>query len=164
MNNFPFQKILPLAMLYNFNGILVHGCFDLLHVGHIRYIDWARKLGPGYLIATLTADAYFPKYKGEHRPAFPQTIRAECLAALQLVDYVAIVEEATACLAITTIKPKIYAKGWEAQGVIPHEVAAVEAHGGHVCYMEKEPGSDGQIFSSGRILSGEYLRSRNVIK
>jgi cytidyltransferase-like protein len=134
--------------------------FDLLHIGHLRYIAWARSLGGGMLTATITADAFFPKYKGEHRPAFPQDVRAECLAALQLVDYVAIVNEPTACLAIHTIRPRIYAKGFEARGIIPDEVSAVERNGGRVCYMDKECES-GQIYSSGRILSGEYLRSRN---
>ena len=159
------SKIVPLEFLAGIGGILCHGCFDLLHVGHVRYLQWASRLRDASqktstLVVTLTADAYFPKYKGESRPAFPQDIRAECLAALQCVDYVAIVNEPTGVLAINTIKPRIYAKGWEAKGVIPFEVAATEFHGGHVAYMEKESES-GQMYSSGRILSGEYLKSRN---
>lgn len=159
----PWQKIIELsdwADSERSTGVQVHGCFDLLHIGHIRYIAWARSLGPGPLIATITADAYFPKYKGDHRPAFPEDVRAESLAALQLVDFVAIVREGTGVTAIHALKPRIYAKGWEAKGIIPDEVMAVESHGGYVCYMDKECNA-GQIYSSGRILSGEYLRSRN---
>ena len=157
MNN----KVVPLESLANVGGVLCHGCFDLVHLGHLRYFSWARNLlQPEYpLIVTITADACFPKYKGEKRPAFNEDTRAEWLSHIALIDYVSIVYEPTGVLAINTIKPRIYAKGHEAQGVIPLEVAATEAHGGRVVYMEKES-VNGQIYSSGRILSGEYLRSR----
>ncbi len=154
------NKVVPLESLAAIGGVLCHGCFDLVHLGHLRYFDWASKLKPECpLIVTTTADAHFPKYKGGNRPAFPQDIRAEWLSHIDLIDFVAIVDEPTGVLAINTVKPAIYAKGWEAKGVIPLEAAATEAHGGRVEYMEKES-VNGQIYSSGRILSGEYLRSR----
>ena len=152
--------IVELPDLANVRGTLAHGCFDLLHIGHIRYLKWAASLNKLHpLIVTLTADAHFPKYKGECRPAFPQDIRAECISALRFVDFVAIVDEPSAVMAIDIVRPHIYCKGWEAQGVIPHEVEAVERHGGRVEYMDKECAS-GQIYSSGAILSGAYLASR----
>lgn len=135
------------------------GCFDLLHYGHLKYFEWARSLMADVpLTVALTADAYFNPRKGPHRPAFPEQIRAEWLSFVGIVDYVAIVYEPTAVLAINTIKPAIYAKGHEAEGMIPVEVAATEAHGGKVMYM---PNSN-SIYSSGRILSGEYLRLRST--
>lgn len=156
------KKVFRLEDLENIRGVLCHGCLDLVHIGHLRYFAWARGLTDKWqsLIVTITADAYFPKYKGENRPAFPQDIRAEWLSHIDVIDFVAIVDEPTGVLAINTIKPKIYAKGWEAKGVIPLEVEATERNGGRVEYMEKECAA-GQIYSSGRILSGEYLKSRN---
>ena len=157
MNN----KIVPLESLQDIRGILLHGSFDCLHIGHLRYFSWGKNLHPcNRLIVTLTADEFFPKYKGECRPAFQQDIRAEWISYIDVVDYVAIVNEPTGILAIDTIKPYVYGKGWEAKGIIPEEVAATELWGGRVEYMEKECES-GQIFSSGRILSGEYLKSRS---
>ena len=64
-----------------------HGVFDLLHIGHIRYFEQARRMGD-LLIVTLTPDHYVDK--GPHRPAFTQDLRAESIASLSCVDYVAI--------------------------------------------------------------------------
>ena len=64
-----------------------HGCFDLLHIGHIRYLQKAAKLGD-LLVVTVTPDRFVNK--GPHRPAFPEALRAETLAALDCVDFVAI--------------------------------------------------------------------------
>lgn len=156
------MKVVPLEFLKDIGEtervVLAHGSYDCLHIGHHRYFAWAKKLLPDpMLIVTLTSDEFFPKYKGENRPAFPEAVRAEWIAYAELVDFVAIVNEPTGVLAINTIKPAIYAKGAEAQGVIPYEVAATELHGGVVRYMTKET-VNGQEYSSGRILSGEMLR------
>lgn len=85
-----------------------HGCFDLLHIGHIRYLQKASRLGD-VLVVTVTPDCYVNK--GPHRPAFPQAFRAEALAALDCVDYVAINEWPTAVETIELLKPNVYAKG-----------------------------------------------------
>lgn len=159
-----FDKIIPTRYLYRYRGgVLCHGCFDLLHIGHIRYLHWARRqLARGPLVATLTADAFFPGYKGEGRPAFPEHIRAEWLAAICVVDAVAIVHHRTAIPAIEMMRPEVYAKGHTAEGMIPEETDATIAAGGRVVFMP--PDSDGysQEYASGRILSGQYLRSRIV--
>jgi cytidyltransferase-like protein len=156
------NKIVPLEALADIRGILLHGSFDCLHVGHLRYFSWGKKLHPCQrLIVTLTSDEFFPKYKGENRPAFPEDIRAECISYIDIVDYVSIVRESTGVMAINTIKPYVYGKGWEAKGIIPEETAATEQWGGRVEFMEKES-EGGQIYSSGRILSGEYLSSRSA--
>lgn len=154
------KKVVPLAELKGLGGILVHGSYDGVHPGHLRFWRWAKSLGPEFtLTVTLTADEHFPKYKGPLRPAFPEDVRAEWISYIGIVDYVAIVNEPTGVMAIETIKPDIYAKGHEAEGLIPEETEAAVRNGGRVVFMPRES-IGGQIYSSGRILSGEYLRSR----
>ncbi len=87
-----------------------HGVFDLLHIGHIRYLQKAAKLGD-ILIVTVTPDRFVNK--GPHRPAFHERLRVEALAALDCVDFVAINADPVACTAIRLLRPDIYAKGAE---------------------------------------------------
>src|SRR5215475_14035101 len=98
-----------------------HGVFDLLHLGHIRHFEQARKMGD-VLIVTITQDQYVNK--GPHRPAFPQDMRAEMLAALEMIDYVAINHTPLAVEAIKALKPNIYVKGSE------YRIAADDITGG----------------------------------
>jgi rfaE bifunctional protein kinase chain/domain/rfaE bifunctional protein nucleotidyltransferase chain/domain len=111
-----------------------HGVFDLLHPGHIRHLQEAKSFGD-VLVVTLTADSYVNK--GPHRPAFPEGLRAEAMAALEVVDFVAINRSTTAVEAIDAIKPDVYAKGPDYRvagddisGGISAEQQAVMAHGG----------------------------------
>ncbi len=111
-----------------------HGVFDLLHPGHIRHLDEAKALGD-VLVVTITEDRHVNK--GPHRPAFPEALRAESLAALQAVDHVAINRAATAVTAIDAIRPHVYVKGPDYRnaaddvtGGIVREEAAVAAAGG----------------------------------
>jgi len=85
-----------------------HGVFDLLHVGLLRYFDEAKAMGD-VLVVTLTTDKHVNK--GPHRPAFTEQLRAEVLAALECVDFVAINPTATAVEAIRLLKPDVYVKG-----------------------------------------------------
>ncbi len=87
-----------------------HGVFDLLHIGHIRYLEQAKRLGD-ILVVTLTPDKYVDK--GPNRPAFSEKLRAEALASLHFVDYVAINEWPTAEETLRILKPHIYVKGSE---------------------------------------------------
>jgi cytidyltransferase-like protein len=154
------NKVVDLEALRDIRGVLCHGTYDLCHIGHLRYFRWAASLKPeAPLIVTLTADAYFASHKGK-APAFPEAIRAEWLSYIELIDFVAIVYDPSGVPAIEVIKPVIYAKGWEAKGIIPVEVEMAERYGGRVEYMEKETDSGLQIYSSGRILDGEFSRRR----
>jgi len=117
-----------------------HGVFDLLHVGHIRHFEEARAHGD-VLIVTLTPDRYVGK--GPNRPAFPQELRAEALAALHQVDYVAINNSPTAVSAINLVKPAVYAKGpdysdmdSDYSGGIFEEREAVESNGGEIAFTD----------------------------
>jgi len=85
-----------------------HGVFDLLHIGHIKHLEAARKLGDT-LVVTLTPDRFVNK--GPHRPAFPEGLRAEALASLVCVDFVAINEWPTAVETISRLRPDFYVKG-----------------------------------------------------
>src|ERR1700731_4872002 len=92
--------------------VQAHGTFDLLHLGHVRHLEAARALGD-VLVVTITADRFVNK--GPGRPVFTESLRAEMLAALQFVTYVAIAEAPDAIAAIEAIRPRIYAKGIDYQ-------------------------------------------------
>jgi len=90
--------------------VLTNGCFDILHIGHARYLREARELGD-CLFVGLNSDASVKKLKGEQRPLNKQEDRAELLSYLSFVDYVIIFPEATADELLLKIKPDIYVKG-----------------------------------------------------
>lgn len=117
-----------------------HGVFDLLHVGHIRHFKQAKKFGD-VLIVTITPDRYVNK--GPNRPAFTEKLRAEVLASLDFVDYVAINRWPAAVEAIKLIKPSVYVKGVEYQDAendfskkILDEENAVKEVGGEIKFTE----------------------------
>ncbi len=117
-----------------------HGVFDLLHVGHIRHFQQAKKFGD-ILVVTLTPDKFVNK--GPHRPTFPDHLRAEVIAALDSVDYVAINKWPQATQAIELLQPNFYVKGSDYKeaekdhtGGIKLEEAAVKAVGGQIVFTE----------------------------
>ena len=87
-----------------------HGCFDIVHPGHIRYLQFARRLGD-VLVISLTGDAAMGK--GPERPYIPQELRAENLAALEFVDWVVIDPHPTASQLLELLRPDVYVKGRE---------------------------------------------------
>lgn len=90
--------------------ILANGCFDLLHVGHVRYLTAAKEIG-GTLVVGLNSDRQAHILKGEGRPFMPDHERAELIAALNCVDLVTIFDEPTVEQLIRTIRPDFHAKG-----------------------------------------------------
>jgi rfaE bifunctional protein nucleotidyltransferase chain/domain len=114
--------------------ILANGCFDLLHVGHVRYLQAAKALG-GRLIVALNSDESVRKLKGEGRPITPENERAEILAALTDVDAVVIFGERDVRALIEEIRPNIQAKGTDYTEATVPERAAVEAYGGKVAIV-----------------------------
>jgi len=90
--------------------VLANGCFDLFHVGHIRYLAGAKKLGD-CLIVGINSDIQVEKLKGENRPFMPQLERAEIVSAFRFVDYVTIFNEPTVEELIRAIRPDFHAKG-----------------------------------------------------
>ncbi len=118
-------------------GVFTNGCFDLLHLGHIRYLEQARGLGD-FLVMGLNSDASVRKLKGQGRPLVPEQERAEILAALMCIDYVTIFGESTAGPLVDLLRPAIYVKGGDyagAQEGVPDtmrlpEAKHVQAYGG----------------------------------
>ncbi|MBI4063325.1 MAG: adenylyltransferase/cytidyltransferase family protein [Elusimicrobia bacterium] len=131
-----------------------HGVFDLLHAGHVCHFEEAKKMGD-ILIVTLTPDIYVNK--GPHRPAFPQQLRARVIAALEIVDYVAINRWPAATKTIELLRPDIYVKGPDYRdatndvtGNIEPEAQAVRSVGGKIEY------TDGVTFSSSNLLNRHW--------
>ncbi len=128
-----------------------HGVFDLLHIGHIRHFQEARTFGD-VLIVTITPDVFVNK--GFNRPAFPQALRAEAIAALKHVDYVAINNWPTAVETIKLLRPHFYVKGPDYKnkeadltGEIYKEEATVNSVGGRLAF------TDDLTFSSSNIIN-----------
>ena len=111
--------------------VFTNGCFDLLHAGHVKYLQKARSLGD-LLVLGLNSDASVRRLKGVQRPLIGEDERAHILAALDCIDYVVIFDEDTPLELITSLKPHILAKGgdYTADGVVGKNV--VEAYGGRV--------------------------------
>jgi D-beta-D-heptose 7-phosphate kinase/D-beta-D-heptose 1-phosphate adenosyltransferase len=128
------EALVPLIAAEKSKGkrvVFTNGCFDLLHAGHVKYLQKARSLGD-LLILGLNSDASVRRLKGPKRPLIDQDERAHLLAALDCIDYVVIFDEDTPLELITALKPYILAKGgdYSLDGVVGKEV--VESYGGRV--------------------------------
>ena len=128
--------------------VLCHGAFDLVHMGHLIHFDEARSLGD-LLVVTITADAYITKKRSV---SFGQEYRARQLAALQVVDYVSIIDEPSAVTPIETLHPDVYVKGPEYANLVLdrsanifREKAIVESYGGRIHF------TTGETFSSTKL-------------
>jgi D-beta-D-heptose 7-phosphate kinase/D-beta-D-heptose 1-phosphate adenosyltransferase len=120
-------------------AVFTNGCFDLLHLGHVRYLQEARALGD-FLVLGLNSDESTHRLKGPGRPLVPERERAEMLAALACIDYVTIFHEPTASTLLELLHPAIYVKGADyagSQDGMPDptrlpEAKVVQAYGGMV--------------------------------
>lgn len=122
--------------------VCTNGVFDLLHFGHLQYLDAARALGD-VLVVGLNSDVSTRRYKGPTRPLVPQAERAALLLALEPVDQVVIFDEPTAERLVADVRPQIYCKGAdyapELAKPLP-EAAVVQAYGGVVRLIPYLPG------------------------
>lgn len=114
--------------------ILTNGCFDLLHVGHIRYLHAAKELG-GKVVVALNSDASVRQIKGQGRPLMNEQERAEILAALSDVDAVVIFSEPDVRAIIREIRPDVQAKGTDYSADSVPERDEVVAYGGRVAIV-----------------------------
>jgi D-beta-D-heptose 7-phosphate kinase/D-beta-D-heptose 1-phosphate adenosyltransferase len=120
--------------------VFTNGCFDLLHVGHVRSLEQARSLGDRLVVAVNT-DASVRRNKGPDRPLVPARQRAEVIAALACVDWVVLFGETTPVAAIRALRPDVLAKGGDwALGAIAGR-AEVESWGGRVVRLREVPGA-----------------------
>jgi rfaE bifunctional protein nucleotidyltransferase chain/domain len=130
--------------------VYCHGCFDLMHPGHIKYFQAAKQMGD-VLVITLTPDIYVDK--GPGRPVFNENLRADSIAALECVDYVAVNKWPTAEETLRLLKPHIYVKGQEFEkledktGKIQKEYEVVKEIGGELRFTHEI------VFSSTKLLN-----------
>ena len=119
--------------------VTTNGCFDVLHLGHLRYLQAARQLGD-LLVVAINSDASVRELKGENRPLIPEDERAEMLAGLECVDYVVIFPELNPIELLSELKPSLHVKGgdYKLEQLVEREV--VEANGGKVIVGLNVPG------------------------
>lgn len=133
--------------------VLCHGCFDLMHPGHIKYFQAAKKMG-NILVVTITPDKYVDK--GPGRPVFGQNLRAESIAALECVDYVSINKWPTAEETLRLLRPDIYVKGQEFEnledktGKIQREYEVIKEIGAELKFTHEA------VFSSTELLKKHF--------
>ena len=114
--------------------VLANGCFDVLHVGHVRYLAGASELGD-ILIVGINSDRQVAIQKGAGRPVLPASDRAEIVAALESVTYVTVFDEPTVEQLLLTLKPDIHAKGTDyTEDTVP-ERDVVRSYGGRVAIV-----------------------------
>jgi len=111
--------------------VFTNGCFDVLHLGHVRYLEEAKALG-GVLVVGVNSDSSVRKLKGPKRPILPEQERTEILSGLGCVDYITIFNEADPLKLITSLKPNLLVKGgdWTREQIVGREV--VERSGGEL--------------------------------
>ena len=132
-----------------------HGCFDLMHPGHIKYFQAAKMMGD-VLVVTISPDRFVDKGLG--RPVFNEDLRAESISALECVDYVAINKWPTAEEALRLIKPDIYVKGQEFEnmedktGKIQKEVEVIKEIGAEIRFTHEI------VFSSTELLNQYFTQ------
>ncbi len=111
--------------------VFTNGCFDIIHAGHVDYLEKTKALGD-VLVVGMNSDDSMRRIKGEKRPIVPQEMRAKVLSSLKPVDYVVIFEEDTPLELIKKVKPHVLVKGgdWELENIVGREF--VESYGGVV--------------------------------
>ena len=114
--------------------VLANGCFDVLHVGHVRYLAGARELGD-ILVVGINSDEQVAIQKGRGRPVLPAKERAEIVAALESVTYVTIFDEPTVEQLLLTLKPDVHAKGTDYTTESVPERDVVRSYGGQVAIV-----------------------------
>lgn len=111
--------------------VFANGCFDILHVGHVRYLEEAKKCGD-VLVVGVNSDRAVTALKGEGRPIIPEDGRAEMVAAIEWVDYVVIFDELTAAEVLLDLRPHVHCKGTDYTPDSVPEREIVKGFGGEV--------------------------------
>ena len=133
------KKIAEALKSQNKKIVTTNGVFDILHIGHIRYLQEAKKLG-GILIIAINSDRSVKEIKGPKRPLNNENDRAEALAALECVDYVAIFDEENPIKFLEEIKPNIHVKGGDYKINQIIEKGTVEKNNGKIILIPKVEG------------------------
>ena len=144
------KRLIEVVAVARRNGariVFANGCFDVLHVGHIRYLEGARQLGD-VLIVGVNSDRQVAIQKGSGRPIMPEAERAELLASLESVSYVTIFDEPTVEELLLALKPDVHAKGTDYTVDTVPEREVVRSYGGQVAIV-----GDPKDHSTSQILS-----------
>ena len=136
-NVLPLKELLPILRKLRKRGkriAFTNGCFDLLHVGHLGYLEQIKKRAD-ILVVAVNSDASVRKLKGPGRPLVPARERAQMVAALRPVDFAVIFSEPTPLKAIRAIRPDLLAKGgdWRPDRIVGREL--VQSYGGRVAVI-----------------------------
>lgn len=115
--------------------VFTNGCFDILHIGHVRYLKKSASLGD-FLMIGLNSDSSVKKLKGPTRPVNPESDRAELLSELNFVDYVVIFDETSPSELLKEIKPSLYTKGADYTLDTLPEKSAIEEYQGSVAFID----------------------------
>lgn len=135
--------------------VWTNGCFDLLHIGHIVYLQNARSLGDALLVG-LNSDRSYRKWKDPRGPVQPENERAQILLALRAVDYVLIFDDPSPLQILQTVQPDIYVKGddYTLASIDQREREAVESFGGEIAFCSGIAGK------STSVIIADILRER----
>jgi rfaE bifunctional protein nucleotidyltransferase chain/domain len=114
--------------------VLANGCFDVLHAGHVRYLEGARALGD-MLVVAVNSDKQVSAQKGPGRPLLPERERAEIVASLEAVDLVTIFDEPTVTELLLALRPEVHAKGTDYTEETVPERDVVRSYGGRVAIV-----------------------------
>jgi rfaE bifunctional protein nucleotidyltransferase chain/domain len=140
----PSDELRALGAEYASSGkrlVLTNGCFDLLHTGHVRYLEEARRCGDALIVA-VNSDASVRGLKGPSRPVNGEFDRAEVLAALRCVDHVTVFDDNRVTGVIRSLRPAVYAKGgdYTLETLDPGEKAALDEVGAEIRLLSLVPG------------------------
>ncbi len=136
------QKLRPVLARAQARGkriVFTNGCFDLLHVGHLRSFEQARSHGD-VLVVGVNRDRRVRELKGPARPIIPEAQRAEMVAGFGVVDYVVLFSEDTPSALIRALRPDVICKGSEYRGQPTEERRTIEALGGRCVFLRQTPG------------------------
>ncbi len=134
LNRADLIKVINDRRTENVKIVLANGCFDLFHVGHIRYLEGAKNLG-NFLVVGINSDEQVRKLKGENRPFMPEDERAEIISALRFVDFVTIFDESTVAELIRAVRPDFHAKGTDYTVDSVPEREIVKEYGGQTAIV-----------------------------
>ena len=134
--------------------VLANGCFDVLHAGHVRYLEGARALGD-MLVVAVNSDKQVSAHKGAGRPLLPEQERAEIVASLEAVDLVTIFDEPTVTELLLALRPEVHAKGTDYTEETVPERDVVRSYGGRVVIVG-DPKDHSTSELLGRVGSGRW--------
>ncbi|MCC6443144.1 MAG: D-glycero-beta-D-manno-heptose 1-phosphate adenylyltransferase [Armatimonadetes bacterium] len=144
---YPLDELVRIVSRLKSEGeriVFTNGCFDILHVGHVRYLQAARNLGDRLVVA-VNSDASVRSLKGDTRPFIPEDERTEILAALECIDYVTLFAEMRPHRVIESLQPHIHTKGGDYQAEDLPEAPVVYGYGGEIVII---PVTEGHSTSS----------------